>query len=135
MKLVGIVERALLQAWLHAVGQVVRGIGRERHHRQCDRLVGAGDFELAVLDDDVVFRRLELMRGDLLGFGLHLLHRLEDGGQPDRGRARTVGAHAELHLVGVAMDDLDLADRNAQPLGDQLRRTWSRGPGRGCANP
>ena len=61
------------------------------------------------------------MRGDLLGLGLDLLHRLEDRGHADGGRARAVGAHAELHLVGVAMDDLDLADRNAEPLGDQLR--------------
>ena len=130
-----IVERALLEARLHAVGQVVRGVGGERHHRQRDRLVGAGDLELAILDDDVVLGRLELMRGDLLGLGLDLLHRLEDRGQPDRGRARAVGAHAELHLVGVAVDDLDLADRNAEPFGDQLRRTSSRGPGRGCAIP
>ena len=102
----GIVERGLLQAGLHAVGQVVRGIGGERHHRQRDRLVGAGDLELAVLDDDVVLGRFELMRGDLLGLGFDLLHRLDDGGAADRERARAVGAHAELHLVGVAMDDL-----------------------------
>ena len=101
-----VVERGFLQARLHAVGQIVRGVGGERDHRQRDRLVGAGDFEFAVLDDDVVLGRFQLMRGDLLGLGFHLLHRLDDGGDADRRRARSVGAHAELHLVGVAMDDL-----------------------------
>ena len=28
-----IVERALLEARLHSIGQVVRGVGGERHHR------------------------------------------------------------------------------------------------------
>ena len=40
---------------------------------------------------------------------------------PTASGARAVGAHAELHLVGVAVDDLHLADRNAETLGDQLR--------------
>ena len=115
-----VVERAFLQARLHAVGQIVRGVGGERDHRQRDRLVGAGDLELAVLDDDVVLGCLELMGRDLLGLGLDLLHRLQDRGEADRGRARAIGAHAELHLVGVAMDDLHLADRNAEALGDEL---------------
>ena len=61
------------------------------------------------------------MRRDLLGLGLNLFHRLEDGGHADRRRARAVGTHAELHLVGIAMHDRDLADRNAEPAGDQLR--------------
>src|SRR5258708_35325555 len=61
------------------------------------------------------------MRGDLLGLGLDLLHRLDDGGAADRDRARAVSAHAELHLVGVAVDNLHLADRNAETFCDQLR--------------
>src|SRR5882724_1425734 len=60
------------------------------------------------------------MRGDLLGLGLDLLHRLDDRGAADRDRARAVSTHAELHLVGVAMDDRDLADRNAETFRDQL---------------
>ncbi len=63
------------------------------------------------------------MRGDLLGLGLDLLHRLEDRRQTDRSRARAIGAHAELHLVGIAVDDLDLADRNPEPPGDELRES------------
>ena len=61
------------------------------------------------------------MRGDLLRLGFDLFHRLDDGGTANRDRARAVGAHAELHFIGVAMDDLHLADRNADTFGDQWR--------------
>ena len=115
-----VVERAFLEARLHAVRQIMRGVGGERDHRQRDRLVGAGDLELAVLDDDVVFGRLELMGRDLLGLGFDLFHRLQDRGEADGRRARAIGAHAELHFVGVAMDDLHLADRNAEAFGNEL---------------
>ena len=94
------------------------GVGSERDHRQRDRFVGARHLELAVLDDDVILRRLERMRRDLLGLGFDLLHSLDDGRTSDRQRARAVSAHAELHLVGVAMDDLHLADRNAETFGN-----------------
>src|SRR5258708_13284870 len=62
------------------------------------------------------------MRRDLLGLGFDLLHRLDDGGAADRDRARAISAHAELHLVGVAVDDLHLADGNAETFRDQLRK-------------
>src|SRR5258708_37305890 len=61
------------------------------------------------------------MRRDLLGLGFDLLHRLDDGGAADRERARAISAHAELHLVGVAVDDLHLAYRTAEAVRDQLR--------------
>src|SRR6266566_491691 len=57
--------RGMVSSMNDAVRQIVRGIGSEGDHRQRDRLVGAGDLELAVLDDDVVFGRLELMGRDL----------------------------------------------------------------------
>src|SRR6185437_3476189 len=76
--------------------------------------------ELAVLDDDVALGSLEQMRGNLLRLGLDLLHRLDDSGAADGDRSRTIGAHAELHLVGVAMHDRDLADGNAETFRDQL---------------
>ncbi len=115
-----VVERAFLEARLHAVRQIVRGVGGERDHRQRDRLVGAGDLELAVLDDDVVFGCLELMGCDLLGLGFDLFHRFQDRGEADGRRARTISAHAELHFIGVAMHDLDLADGNAEALCHEL---------------
>ena len=82
-------------------------------------LVGAGDLQLAVLDDDVGLRRLEQVGGDLLGLGLDLVERLDDRRHADRG-ARAVGAHAELHLVGVAMDDRDVVDADAEAVVDDL---------------
>src|SRR5258708_25979395 len=62
------------------------------------------------------------MGRDFLGLGLDLLHRLDDGGAADGDRARAISAHAELHLVGVAVDDLHLADGNAEAFRDQLRK-------------
>ena len=59
-------------------------------------------------------------RRDLLGLGLDLVERLDDRRHADRARARAVGAHAELHLVGVAMHDRNVLDRNAEPVRHEL---------------
>ena len=45
----------------------------------------------------------------------------DDGRHADRAGAGAVGAHAHLHLVGVAMDDVDRVDADPEPLGDELR--------------
>ncbi len=87
---------------------------------QAADLVGAGDAELAVLELDVALGGFEHVGGDLLGLGLDLVERLDDRRHADGARARAVGAHAELHLVGVAVHDRDVVDRNAEPVGDKL---------------
>ena len=117
-----IVERGLLEARLELLpGEFVGRIGVERDVAPRDRLVGSRDRELAVLEYDVALRRLEHMRGDFLGLRLDLVECLDDRRHADRARARAVGAHAELHLVGVAMHHADILDRDAQPLGNDLR--------------
>ena len=117
-----IVERGFLQARLQfGAGEFVRDIGVERDVAEGRRLVGAGDGELAVLELDVAFRRLQHEGGDLLGLGLDLVERLDDRRHADRAGARAIGAHAELHLVGVAVHDGDVLERNAEPLRHQLR--------------
>ena len=63
---------------------------------------------------------LQQMGGDLLALGDDLVGRLDDGRAADRERARAVGAHAERHRAGVAVDDLDLLDRHAELVGDDL---------------
>ena len=112
-----IVERRLLQPRLHAGRQIVRGVGGKRHLEPRHVLVGAGDLQRAVLDDDVALVGLHQMRGDLLGLGLDLVERLDDRRHADRAGARAVGAHAHLHLVGVAMDDRHAVDRHAEAVG------------------
>ena len=82
--------------------------------------VGAGHGEAAVLEHDVGFRRLQQVGRDLLRLVDHLVHRLDDGRAADRERARAVGAHAERDLGGVAVDDLDVLDRDAEAVGDEL---------------
>src|SRR5262249_5411841 len=49
------------------------------------------------------------------------VERLHDRGNTHRARARAVCAHAELHLLGVAVHDADVVERNAEPIGDDLR--------------
>ena len=99
----------------------MRDIGVERDVAPGRRLVGAGDGELAVLELDVAFGGFQHEGGDLLGLGLDLVERLDDRRHADRAGARAVGAHAELHLVGVAVHDRDVLDRNAEPLRHELR--------------
>ena len=116
-----IVERALLQPRFQFLRvELVSDIGVERHRAEIDRLVGALHGELAVLEVDIGLRRLEHMGGDLLGFRLHLVERPGNGGHADRAGTRAIGAHAELHLVGVAMNDRDIVDGNAKAMRDEL---------------
>jgi len=77
---------------------------RERHHRSAIDL-SVPVTELAV-SMTMSPSRLELMRAIFLAFGLDLLHRLEDGRQTERRRSASRRCPAELHLVGVAVDDL-----------------------------
>ena len=99
----------------------MRHVGLEHH--LADRLgaVGALDREAAVLELDVALGRLEQVRGDLLALLDDLLAGVDDRLAADRDRARAVGAHADRGLVGVAVDHLDVLDRHAELLGDQLR--------------
>src|SRR5437879_2477084 len=64
---------------------------------------------------------LARLRRDLLAFGCDLVGRPGDRGVADRQRAAAVGAHAERHAAGVAVNDLDTADRDAQLGRDALR--------------
>ena len=50
-----------------------------------------------------------------------LVARLRQRRAADDERARAVGAHAELHLVGVAEHDIDIVERHAEFLADDLR--------------
>ena len=69
--------------------------------------VGPDDGEPAILEFDVALRGFEEMRGEFLGFGDDLFADRNDGAAAHRGRARTAGAHAERHRIGVAGDELD----------------------------
>ncbi len=117
-------ESAFLQAGFKlGPVELVRDIGLQGDGGEVDRLVGALHGELAVLELDVALGGFEHMAGDLLGLGLDLVERLEDRGHADRAGARAVGAHAHLHLVGVAVDDGDVLDRDAEAVGHELRES------------
>ena len=130
-----IVERTLLETRFKLLAiEFVGDVGVERHVAPGGRLVGAGDAEFSVLELDVALGGFEHVGGDLLRLGLDLVERLDDRRHADGARARAVGAHAELHLVGVAMHDGDVVNRDAEPVADQLAQRWFRGPDRGCAS-
>ena len=91
-----------------------------RHVADRQAAVGAGYGETALLEDDVGFRRLQHVGGDLLRLVDHLVHRLGDGRASHREAARPVSPHAERYLGGVAVDDLHILDRNAEAVRDKL---------------
>ena len=99
----------------------MRHVRSQRDFAERLAAIGAGDGELAVLELDVGFRRLEQMRGDLLAFGDDLVQCLDDRGASDRQRTRAVGAHAEGNAPGIAVHDLDILDRDSQPARNDLR--------------
>ena len=112
-----IVERALLQPRLHAFRQIVGGYRRERHLEPRHRLVGAGDLALAILDDDVALVGFQSEWAAIfLALGLDLVERLDDGRHAHGAGARAVGAHAHLHLVGIAVDDVDRVETDAEAV-------------------
>ena len=108
-----------LEAGLHPLRVV--GVGRERD--LLDRLGPirrALDAELAVRPLEVVLVRLEEVGGELAGLVLDLAggHRRRRAG--DRRRPRGVRAKAVRRRVRVAVLDLDVGDREAELLGDDL---------------
>ncbi|MEA3192053.1 MAG: aerobic carbon-monoxide dehydrogenase large subunit, partial [Betaproteobacteria bacterium] len=116
-----VVEGALLQPRLELLPrELVRDVGLQGDLAEAEGAVGAGDRELAVLELDVALARLEHVAGDLLALGDDLVDGLVDRRHADGARARAVGAHAELHLVGIAVHDGDGLDRHAEPVGDEL---------------
>src|SRR5258706_15391293 len=109
-----------LQSGLHAL-RVVR-VGGARYLLHGDGAAGrAFDLELVVRPLDIVFARLEQVRGDLLSLVADL------AGGPGGGRAgwgcaaAGIGAQAVRGGVGVAVLDGDVLDRQPQLFGHDLR--------------
>src|SRR5215472_18903938 len=50
-----------------------------------------------------------------------LVERARDRAHTDRRGARPIRAHTELHLLGVAVDDLNLVDGNPEAICNELR--------------
>ena len=83
--------------------------------------------ERAVGEIDVVRGGLQQMGGDQLALGDDLVGGAVERRAADRNRARAEGAGAVRDGIGVALDDLDLLDRDAQLRRQDLRE------GRGVA--
>src|SRR4029077_1846453 len=79
------------------------------------------DLELVVLPLEVVGVRFEEMRGNELRLLADLARRDRGRAAGDWRAAAGVGAEAIWRGVGVALFDGDVADREAELLGDDLR--------------
>src|SRR5437773_4433741 len=116
-----IVERRRLEAGLHALGDVVREVGHQRHLAPRLLLVGRPLHRpRAALEDEVLLSGLEEVRGDLAALLLDLVETLHDGAAADARRAAAVGAHAERDPRRVAVDHFDLLHRDPELVGDDL---------------
>ena len=117
----GIVERRLLHARLdHAVRQVMRHVGLEHHLADGLGAVGALDREAAVLELDVASAASSRCAAIFLPFSMIFSQALTIAWPPTAIERGAIGAHADRGLVGVAVDHLDVLDRHAELLGDQL---------------
>ena len=89
-------------------------IGGERHLAERNFFIRAFDRELTVGEFDVGVGGFHQMGSDFFRFRFDFVQGLHDGRATHRDRTRTVGAHAKRHATGVAVDDVDVFDRNAQ---------------------
>src|SRR3712207_3640048 len=113
--------RVRVDRGLHALGEVVR---RERGQRDLLdgdlRARGAADGELPAGEVEVVLARLEQVRSDPAGLRHDLLRRVDDRGPADHERPGPVGVQPARRDRGVAVQHLDVLERHAEPVGDQL---------------
>ena len=110
-----------VEARLETRRQMVAHEGEEAGFRSRHRLRGiALHADLALAIFQVVRIGFPLMRGDRNRFGLDRLDGHLKRCAADRRSARTEGADAVLHFVGVAVDHAHVIDRNAEFVGDDL---------------
>ena len=117
-----IVEGGRLEPWLHALRHVPRDIRHQRDVLDRLRLVReAADEELAVLVLDVLHRGLEEMARQQLRLLLDLPRGDRERRAAHRRRAAAVGAPSHRRGLGVAVNDLHVADADAEFIRDDLR--------------
>ena len=106
-------------------------MGRPREERVLHghRLVGPPDREAARLVLEILLGDLERVRGDALDLATIFSGRMPECDAADGKAPAPVGIKPELRDGGVAVEELDLVDRDAQPIGRDLRE-GRRGPGR-----
>src|SRR6185437_4344600 len=71
---------------------------------------------------DVIGRAFERLGGDAARLGDDLIACAVDRRAGNRGGTRTPGAVAERNAVGVTLDDTDVVDTEAEPVGGDLRK-------------
>ena len=98
------------------------GVGRERDLLDCLRPIRCAlDEELARLPLEIVLRRLEQVRGELLRLVAHFARCDRGRRSRHRCRARRVRAEPVRRVVSVALLDGDVLGRYAELVGHDLR--------------
>ena len=117
-----VVDVRRLEARLHPVGEVVRRPGLERGLGDGHPAVGAALHGVpAALELEVVLRHLELMSDDDAHLVEHLAGGLVERDAADGEATAAVRVHAKGDDRRVAVQDLDVVDVDAEPVGGDLR--------------
>ncbi len=82
----------------------------------------ADDRDLAVGEDEIVFRTFERLAGELQRFLPHGARGFVDRIAGDNRAAARKRAGAPIEPIGVAGDDIDVGDIDAELVGDDLRK-------------
>ena len=77
--------------------------------------------EIAIVKAHAVGRYIQDVRGDAAAFGKYFVCGNGNRGQAHRAGTRTIGTHAELHLIGITVHNFHVVDRNAEAIRDELR--------------
>ena len=118
-----IVNRGLLQAGLERFERkIMRHVSRLRDRRERDTPVGTGHEECAAAEVDIARGRLEQVTSDQLSFGDDLVGSAIERAAADRDRSRAKSAGAVGYRIGIALDHLDVLDRNPKSRGEDLSK-------------
>jgi hypothetical protein len=115
-------DRCRLERRLETFGQRVRRPGGERELRDRLRLLRCAlDAERTVAPFEIRVRDLELVRRDQPRLRQDLLRRVPERNAADRQRAAAVRVHPERRDRGVAVQHVDVVERNTELVGGDLR--------------
>ena len=109
-----------VQTGFEPVRQIMRAEGGKRDLTQRHTLIGALDAEPAGGEFDIVPVGFQQVRRDRFRLLDYLVRGGDDRHSADNQRTGAIGVHSLLCHLSVAVQDLDVVKRNAEPVGDDL---------------
>ena len=92
-----------------------RHVGHRHHVADMDRFIGAGDRQVAFAELDILLGHFQHMGGDLLRLFDDFVGGVLQCRAANRHRARTIGTATISDGVGIALDQADFLERDAEP--------------------